>query len=72
MLEKCPESFPYPFDDGKKCCRSLMKESDTGLAADCDGDKIKGTSSKECCWKQLYVDCSDQTLGCNKAAGKPK
>ncbi len=46
-----------------------MKQDDTNLAADCDGGAIRLHSSEACCWKQMYVDCSDQEKGCNKAAG---
>ncbi len=68
-MEKCPTTYPYPFDGGNKCCRSAMKTDNTLLSPDCDGNIIKYDSDKDCCFNQMYVGCNDQVIGCNYAKG---
>ncbi len=66
-MQKCPSTHPYPFGDGMKCCQYERKLNDPSLAADCDGDFMRPSTSDECCYGQ-HVHCLDAIHGCNTAA----
>ncbi len=68
---KCPNSHPYPMDNGLHCCKASLKASDTSLSSDgdCDGSRLRIASSLECCLDGMYTACPDQNRGCNTAPG---
>ncbi len=69
-MDRCPRDYPFPYDDGKRCCRHLFRNAIADPSPDCDGSRLRWESHAACCYMQEYVTCTDQHRGCKMAKGK--
>lgn len=59
----CPTSYPHPYADGTKCCKSAWK-SRNDVDANCDGRRL--TNEDTCCSTENGMDCkkTDSSISC--------